>query len=147
MMRLTTNFTLEELTHSQTAIDKGISNKPTAEALDNLKVLATGLEIIRYMLGNEPITLTNAYRNNAVNRLVGGVPNSDHVLGFAGDCRHSRLSPLECCRIIRDSKLNFDQLILETSRNIFHISFAPRMRRQVGEQRLGAGTPVVWRLP
>jgi len=57
------------------------------------------------------------------------------------------LTPLECARKLRDSGLEFDQLILETSRKIVHISFDPKSRLMVGEQKKGPNTPIVWKLP
>lgn len=42
------------------------------------------MEVVRKM-GHGPITITSGYRSPAVNRLVGGVPDSDHALGHACD--------------------------------------------------------------
>ena len=54
------------------------------------------------------------------------------------------MTPVEVARALDASTLAFDQLIYEASRNINHISFDPRMRREVKTQKKGAGTPVVW---
>ena len=146
-MKLSLHFTLAEFIASAAAGRMGDANLPTPEHLANLKLTAEFFEEVREILGNAPVTITSGYRNRRVNRAVGGVPNSDHARGYVGDFRHAILSPLECARRLRDSPLKFDQLILETSRRVCHLSRAPRMRRQVGEQRGGPGTPVVWRLP
>ena len=46
-MRLTKNFTLEELIFSETASRKGIDNSPSQEVLFNLERLAQGLQDVR----------------------------------------------------------------------------------------------------
>ncbi|MDP1872543.1 D-Ala-D-Ala carboxypeptidase family metallohydrolase, partial [Phenylobacterium sp.] len=100
------------------------------------------LEKVRSLLGDRPITVTSAYRNPAVNAAVGGVKTSDHAQGHAADIVVAGLSPYETAKRIRDSGLKFDQLILETSRGVVHISFAPRMRQQVMTQAGKAGSEI-----
>jgi len=46
-VNLSPNFTLEELTHSETAVRLGIDNTPTVEVIDNLKFLSGRLEDVR----------------------------------------------------------------------------------------------------
>ena len=140
MTKLSMNFTLAEFIRSDAADRLGDANDPTPTHLANLRLLAAGMERVRALF-NAPITITSAYRNPRVNRAVGGVPNSHHALGLAADFRVGTIPPFNAGRQIADSSLRFDQLILETSRNILHISFAPAMRRQLLTQRGGAGTP------
>lgn len=140
MTKLTAHFSLEEFTISETAEAHGIDNDPTPEHLANLQITAEGFEWARRILGNRAIVFTSGYRNKRVNALVGGVPKSDHTEGWAGDFRVAGLTPIQAGRILAASDLKFDQLILETSRGILHMSFNPRMRRQVLTQRHGAGT-------
>lgn len=142
MTRLSPHFSLEEFTASDTADRIGDSNTPPPAHLANLKVTAAGFEQARTILGGRAIVITSGYRNPRVNRAVGGVPNSDHALGFAGDFRVAGLTPLQAGRILAASDLDFDQLILESSRGILHLSFHPRMRRQVLTQAGGPGSPV-----
>ena len=151
-MQLSEHFTLEEFIRSDTAKQLGNDNKPTPEHIENLKVTAAGFEKGRALLGGKPIKITSCYRNPVVNKAVGGTATSAHPMGFAGDFRHGSLTPLECARKVRDSDLMFDQCIRETNRNVVHLSFDPRTgkggpRRQVGEQKKGPGTPIVWKLP
>jgi zinc D-Ala-D-Ala carboxypeptidase len=146
-MQLSEHFSLEEFIRSDTAKQLGNDNKPTATHLANLKVTAAGFEKVRTLLGGDPLKIMSGYRNPVVNKAVGGTPTSAHPLGFAGDFRHPSLTPLECARMIRDSDLMFDQLILETSRKVVHLSFEPRDRRMVGEQKAGPNTPIIWKLP
>ncbi len=57
------------------------------------------------------------------------------------------LTHFQVARILAASSLEFDQLILEISRNIVHLSFDPRLRGQVRTQAGGPGTPIVAGLP
>jgi len=142
MIRLSPHFTLDEFTVSNTAAQHGILNTPTEEHLKNLIVTAAGFEEARSILGRA-IVITSGYRNPQVNKLVGGVANSDHAKGFAGDFHVAGYTPFAAGRILATTlDFKFDQLIYEKSRGILHLSFAPRMRRQVLTQRGGPGTPV-----
>lgn len=78
---LTPHFTLAELCVTST----GLPNEPTPDEKTNLLLVANTLEVIRSLLGNNPIIVTSAFRSEAVNRAVGGVPNSAHRLGLAAD--------------------------------------------------------------
>lgn len=145
-MKLSRNFWLAEMIASDAARDLGIDNKPTAEHLANLRTLALGMEQVRAILGG-PIGIESAYRNARVNEAVKGVPNSAHALGLAADFVVAGQTALATARKLRASKLAFDQLILESSRGICHISFAPLLRREVLTQARGPGTAIVAGLP
>ncbi len=146
-MKLSRNFWLAEMTASDAASGLGYDNKPTAEHLCNLRVLALGMEQVRAILGGGPIRIASAYRNPRVNEAVGGVPNSAHALGLAADFTVAGLSAASVARKLQASTLVFDQLILESSRAICHISFAPLLRREVLTQAGGPGTAVMAGLP
>jgi len=150
-MQLSQHFSLKEFTVSDTAEALGDANMPTPQHLENLKRTAAGFEQARAILGNRVIVITSGYRNPRVNKAVKGTPTSAHPLGFAGDFRVAELTPLMCARrlaeAMRDGQLKFDQLILETSRAIVHLSFDPRNRCQVKTQAAGAGTLIVKGLP
>ena len=78
-------FKIEELTHSQTAKAHSIANVPTAEALKNLEqFVCKVLDPLRERWG-VPIYVNSGYRCPALNRKVGGVPNSYHLRGMAAD--------------------------------------------------------------
>lgn len=143
-MRLSKHFTLDEFTRSSTAKQLGDDNAPEADHRSALQVTALGMEMVRALLGGKPVRITSGYRNPAVNKAVGGVPTSAHALGYAADFAVSGITPIDVARKIADSPLTFDQLILETSRNIVHISFDPRLRREVKTQKGGPGSPVEW---
>lgn len=113
-MNLSPNFTLAELTASQTAIRRGIDNTPNQAAIDNLRVLCALLEEIREFLGDRPIHVSSGYRSVQLNAMVGGSIASQHTLGLAADftCRGFG-TPLEVCHAIVDAEIKFDQLIHE----------------------------------
>lgn len=125
-MKLSTNFYLAELTVSETAERKGIDNTPDTLALQNLFKTATLLEQVRALLGNKTILVSSGYRGPALNAAVGGSNNSDHMRGEAADFRcPSYGSPLDICRAIAASGIEFGQLIWEFDRWV-HISLPNR---------------------
>ena len=84
-MKLSEHFTLEEMTRSATAKAHGYDNTPNADELHNLRILCEKvLEPAREKL-KRPLIINSGYRSEAVNRLVGGVPNSWHRYGQAAD--------------------------------------------------------------
>jgi len=84
-MKLTKNFTLEELTRSTTAKNLGIDNTPSDEIIVNLKMLAEKvLQPIRDYI-NIPIKVNSGYRCEKLNKIVGGKANSQHLRGEAAD--------------------------------------------------------------
>ena len=85
MTHISKNFTLEELTASQTAKARGINNQPcTAEIVNLVYLAAYVLQPLRDAMG-EPIKIGSGYRSPALNRAVGGVANSQHIKGQAAD--------------------------------------------------------------
>lgn len=111
-MNLSPNFTLEEMTVSDTAARHGLSNQPSPDHLENLKRLAAFLEEVRNLLG-KPITVNSAYRSPEVNEAVKGSKNSQHCHGCAADIRVSGMTPRQVVIAVINSKLQFDQVIEE----------------------------------
>lgn len=111
-MNLTPHFTLDELTASDTAVRRGIDNKPTVQILANLTRVAEALEQVRALVGR-PVQVSSGYRCPDLNRWIGGASNSAHTLGLAADINCSGLTPQQLARMIRDSDIEFDQLIYE----------------------------------
>lgn len=130
-MQLSEHFTLAEFVESQTAARKGIDNTPPPHVLENLRILAAGLESVRALLGDRPIRISSGYRCPALNTVVGGARQSAHMDGLAADftCPGFGL-PLSVCAAIAASPLRFDQLILEFDAWT-HLSFAPALRREI----------------
>lgn len=111
-MNLSAHFTLDELTASRTAAQRGIDNSPSIAILGNLRRLATLLEQVRAAVGL-PIRVSSGYRCAALNRAVGGSPSSAHMNGLAADITAPGLSPKELATAIMASGVQFDQLIYE----------------------------------
>lgn len=130
-MKLTPNFTLDELTVSETAERLGIDNDPPADIIDNLRGLASVLEEVRIVCNSRPVVITSGYRSPNLNRLVNGSQNSAHLSGYAADFTVPGFgTPMEVCRAIAAAGIRFDQLIHEFGRWV-HLSVDPRMRRDV----------------
>jgi zinc D-Ala-D-Ala carboxypeptidase len=129
-MRLTPNFSLEQLIQSDTAERERIDNTPAPEILDNLRRLAQGLEQVRALTGF-PLEISSGYRCPELNLRVGGARTSQHTRGQAADFTCDEFGPpLEIIKAIRDSDIEFDQCILEYARWV-HISFSAAPRGKV----------------
>lgn len=112
-MRLSKNLTLAEVTKSATAKQKGISNEPTIEHLENLKALAENIfQPLRDYFG-VPIAVSSGYRSVDLNRAIGGSPTSQHCKGEAIDIDvYGNLTNADVFSYLKDHT-DFDQLIWE----------------------------------
>ncbi len=129
-MQLTENFSLAQLTASETAAREGIDNSPPADLIANLQRLAAGLEEIQRLLG-APLDISSGYRCPELNRVVGGSATSQHRQGMAADFTCPPFgTPIAIAAAIRASGIEFDQCILEFNRWV-HISFSPSPRGRV----------------
>jgi uncharacterized protein YcbK (DUF882 family) len=126
-MNLTENFTLEELTVSDSAVRLGLSNEPTPEVVENLLKLAVFLEQVRTLLG-KPIHVNSAYRSPEVNAHVGGKPTSQHCKGQAADIKVQGMTPDEVTKAIINSGLQYDQVIREFN-TWTHVSISDNYRK------------------
>lgn len=112
MMKLTANFSLNELTQSETALRKGLDNTPNEEVIANLKLLAEKvLQPVREHYG-KGVKVNSGYRNPDVNASVGGSKTSDHCKGQAADIEIPGIANADLAQYIKDN-LQFTQLILE----------------------------------
>lgn len=113
-MKLSENFTLEELTASQTAARQGIDNTPPEGVINNLKRLAAALQEVRALLNHRAILVSSGYRSLELNQAIGGSATSDHCKGLASDfiCP-SYGTPNDIVRAIAASSLSFKQVIRE----------------------------------
>lgn len=128
-MKLSEHFDLTEFTTSQTASRKHIDNTPSALVTAHLKVTAGRLEAVREML-DHPLIISSGYRSPELNAAIGGVATSAHTKGWAADFICPGFGPpIEICRRIVQSGIEFDQLIEEGT--WVHLSFDPQMRGQV----------------
>lgn len=111
-MSLTENFSLEELTKSQTAVRKGIDNTPGPEHQDNLKSLCEMiLQPIRDHF-SRVVTISSGYRSPELCIAIGSKTTSQHAKGQAADFEIFGVSNKELADYI-DQNLDYDQLILE----------------------------------
>ena len=120
-MRLSKNFTYEELIHSNVAERKGLKNRPKTKeeekkVIENLKALAMEiLQPLRDYLG-KPVVISSGYRSTELNKAVGGVRGSQHLRGEAADIHVDNTEHLlKIMHFIMD-ETDFDQLIWEKNR-------------------------------
>ena len=110
-MNLTKNFSLKEMTQSQTALRSGIDNEPNAEQIENLKQLCINiLQPVREEFG--VITINSGYRSPTLNAKVGGSKTSQHCNGQAADFESFSTPNPDLAKWITKN-LDFDQIILE----------------------------------
>jgi len=116
-------FTIEELEHSDTATKYKIDNTSNGETRTNLiKLIELLLDPIRTKWG-KPIKVNSGYRCSKLNRMVGGVSTSQHVLGEAADIIvGSSEENRKLFEMILSMNILFDQLILEDGGKWIHIS-------------------------
>jgi len=135
-MKLSKNFTLSEITHSNTAKRLGIKNEPTETHLQNMQHLVDDLlQPLRDAVG--PIRISSGYRNPSLNRAIGGSRSSQHCKGEALDLQFWKAGEINN-KVIYDwilqSGLKFDQMINEFDFAWIHVSLkAKDNRRQVLE--------------
>lgn len=127
---MTPNFSIHELTKSQTAKRLGIDNTPNATDMENLQRLAINvLQPAREVLGM-PLQITSGYRSPELNKAVGGAINSSHMRGEAADMVCANNAKL--FHFIKNN-LMFDQLIWEKGNNQqpawVHVSFSKNKNR------------------
>lgn len=125
-IKLTKNFTLDEMCKSATARKLRIRNVPSPVVVGRLRALCENvLQPLRDYMG-EPIIINSGYRSPELNRKIGGVRSSQHVIGEAADinCKGS-LDYAEDVLTFIMMNLKFDQLILEKKKGAIwvHVSY------------------------
>ena len=111
-MKLTANFSLSELTRSQTATRKGIDNTPNAEQLANLTALCECvLQPVRNYFGMA-VRISSGLRVPELNSAIGGSTTSDHCKGMAADIEVPGVDNLALAEWVVKN-LEFRQVILE----------------------------------
>ncbi len=135
-MKLSTNFSVAELSKSEAATRQGLDNTPSMEVIDSLQALVDNvLQPLRDKLG--PIVVTSGYRSPAVNKAIGGSATSDHCKGQAADIEVLNMDNKALAEYIPDN-MKFTQLILEFYRKgvadsgWVHVSYdAKNLKNQV----------------
>jgi len=136
-MKISPNLNLAEITRSDTAKRHGIDNTPTAEHLENFKLLADKVfEPIREHF-KTPIFISSGYRSKALNDFIKGSANSQHCKGQAIDIDMDGSNGEVTNRMVFDfikNKLDFDQLIWEFGTDFnpdwVHVSYVKKGNRK-----------------
>ena len=117
-MKLSKNFTLRELTKTNT----GIQNNPSEIEIERLRILCEKvLQPLRDKFGH-PIIVNSGYRSPLVNKAVGGAPNSQHSRAEAADITAgSRERNKMLFEILKT--MEKDQLIDERNYSWIHVSY------------------------
>ena len=140
--RLTPNFTLEELTKTKS----GLSNIPNVEQTNQLRILCRDIleplrEEISCRYGHRdvsgcpeyiPLIVNSAYRSPAVNKSVGGVPTSQHLLGQAADIRCSldtKILYLTISGMVSKGQFNVGQCIWYRKSKFVHVSLPTKTHK------------------
>src|SRR5437660_12788445 len=113
-MQLSTHFKLEEFLRSEVAARMGrpITIDDPHIQTNLVDLCEEILEPLRLLLG-APITILSGYRPEWINSMIGGAKNSAHIHGRAADIVVAGMTPIAVCTMVKDSKLLFDQCILE----------------------------------
>jgi len=139
MKRISKHISYKEAVGSNYAKQKGISNKPNEEQVENMKLLAKEVfEPLREWVGC-PIRVNSMFRSLELNTALKGSKTSSHMKGEAMDItrmacgKENCKSNLEMFHWIKDN-LEFDQLIWEfgAEPKWLHVSYnKDKNRKQV----------------
>lgn len=128
-------FTLKELMHSNVALQSDVLNLPprheAGQVYYNLTVLVDSLlDPIRDKFAT-PMIITSGYRCEQLNKLVGGVDNSQHMKGEAVDFCFAGFSRKAMAFAFFEiaEEFDFDQLIYYRKKGIIHISYSRNNNR------------------
>ena len=138
-MKLTENFTLAELTKSETAKKNNIDNTPDAEQIECLKQLCENiLQPLRDDF-QKPLVISSGFRNKKLSLLVGSKTTSQHCKGQAADFTIPGIDNKKVFKHIIEN-LPMDQVILEyykeddmkdfSNKGWIHCSYIPNGRGQ-----------------
>ncbi len=129
VISITAHVTLQEATVTST----GLPNIPDSTDIVNLKTTLNYIYEPSRAHFNHAIYISSGYRSNAVNKIVGGQLNSQHLSGEAIDLDADKwggLTNRELFKFIRDS-LDYDQVIMEGgSMGWVHASYRKKNNRK-----------------
>lgn len=139
-MKITKNFTFEEMIKSNTATRLGINNNPSKEEAENIiQLVEKVLQPIRNKYG-KPIVVNSGYRCEKLNNAVGGSKTSQHRYGAAADieANNGNNTKLFYCikEMIEKGEIEVGQLIWEygskENPNWVHVSLPmPHKKNQI----------------
>ena len=137
-MKLSANFTLDELIKSQVAERKGINNNPSPEQIENLKALTQNiLQPVRAQF-DKPLIISSGFRCAQLCLEIGSSVNSQHCADNEAAAADFEIwgTDNEVLATWIKSELEFDQLILEfwkkgePNSGWVHCSFSRNSNRQ-----------------
>lgn len=120
------NFSLKELTATQTGID----NTPSITQTIHLIHLAIHLQVVRNIV-NQPLVITSGFRSYEVNKAVGGSSTSSHLDGLAADIAVTKELAQRIIEVFNAYELPYDQLIYYPHKNILHVGLGLQRREQI----------------
>ena len=141
-MKLTEHFTLKEMTASKS--HPGVKNEPNPEQVMNLIEVCRWLEKLRtaynqtYVVPEgkkeEPILINSGFRSPMLNKVVGGVWDSNHLTGCAADirckdCKQTVRYAALLVELFQQEKAQWDEIILERKGVRFWLHFAVKPER------------------
>lgn len=132
---LTPHFKLSEMLASRKAVEHGISNVPTEEAMANLRRLCENtLEPLRVALG-VPVHVTSGFRTKELNDLLAhSSSTSQHMQGRAADFyvgEGTREELIKAFReVLQNPTVDYDQLILYPG--FIHVSYVSKEKNRHG---------------
>lgn len=129
-IQLTRHFNLAEFLRSPTACRYGINNEATIAIINNLqKLCIMVLEPARIELGVH-IVITSGFRCPQLNKLVGGVKNSQHTQGLAADLKTYNINNMQKLFDILSNNKHVDELLYETKGHSswIHVSYSDNPR-------------------
>ena len=134
-MKLSRNFTLQELIKSDTAVRKGIDNNHNADQIEKLKTLCeTILQPVRDHFGR--VKVTSGFRSEQLCVAIGSSINSQHCKAEAVDFEVPGTDNADLAYWIKDNIEGWDQMILEfytigePSSGWVHCSVSDKPRKQ-----------------
>jgi len=127
-MKISEHVSYNEAIYSETALRLNIKNEPNDYQISNMVGIANHVfEPLREYVGG-PIKITSMFRNEILNRAIGGAKRSQHMEGRAMDLDDTfgHKTNAEMYKFIKEN-LNFDQLVWEfgtdENPNWIHVSY------------------------
>lgn len=128
------HFNFAEFLASDTARRENIKLTLNEETRKNIALLVDNiLDPAREQLGS-PITITSGYRNEALNKAVGGAKGSHHLYGQAADITSTKLRNDALLQVLK--KLPYYELIAYREKKTglirwIHVSYVPEAEMQL----------------
>ena len=123
MIDVTINDLMQSGTAKLLGIDNSLPAGREAKYVCAMELVVSVLNRIQRHFGHS-VVVTSGYRCEALNKAVGGVPNSQHMLGEAADFFVCATPLSEVFEYILDN-VEFDQAILYRHKRIIHLSVRP----------------------